>query len=207
VRSLSLSLCLLLIACPVADTEPVADTGSDSDSEADGDSDIDSDPDSDSDSDIGSDSDTAVEGCDRAGFNAVDEDFVNIPGYDLYTATTSVSPNYDGLNLEVFYASGAPEGPHTHTFSPRDDFSDCTVCLSIASDCTDSSTCGKSFVAQSGDVVFTGAPNADGETLAGTFENVVLIEAVIDPRTFDAAPVEGGEVWCLDGFGFSGTTL
>ena len=97
-------------------------------------------------------------------------------------------------------------GPNTHTFSPRDDFDDCEICLSIATDCSDSSTCEKTFVAQSGDIVFTGSPNADGQILAGTFESVVLIEAVIDPRTFEAIPVDGGEVWCLNDFGFSGTT-
>jgi hypothetical protein len=79
--------------------------------------------------------------------------------------------------------------------------------LSIAADCSDSSTCTQSFVAQSGDLVFTGSPNADGETLAGTFEDVVLIEATIDPISLAVTPVADGEVWCLDDVSFSGTTL
>lgn len=124
------------------------------------------------------------------------------------TSSQSALP-HDILSLQIYGdLDGAASSAGTYQL---DDFNyaTCVNCLLVYTDCTTDS-CAKTFIAGRGELDISASGQVDGEfrndeTFAATLRNAELVEVTIDPNTYEARLVEGGESWCISEFTWSDT--
>jgi len=138
-------------------------------------------------------------GCDRVGFTPAMTSTAG-GGEDLSHLMAAAD---EDLYLELLFGLGASDTPHTFTFT-GENYADCHTCLVMDAECNaDRSVCGTHYLVQSGRVTFT---SLDRSSLAGTLEDVRLVEVTIEPPpSFRSAVVAGGRTWCIPSLSFSGS--
>jgi|GEM_PF-5323372 len=122
----------------------------------------------------------------------------------LVDTSSQVALPHDILSLQIY---GAYEGAASDVGTYQlDDFNyaTCNNCLLVYTDCT-ADSCAKTFIAGSGELEVTANGQVEGEftngeTFAATLSNAELVEVTIDPNTYEARLVEGGESWCISEF-------
>lgn len=122
----------------------------------------------------------------------------------LIDTSSQIALPHNVMALQIY---GGTPGAATEVGTYQlDDFNyaTCTNCLLVYTDCTQDS-CAKTFIAGSGELEVTstgqlGGVFAEDETFAATLSNAELVEVSIDPNTYEARLVEGGESWCISQF-------
>lgn len=162
------------------------------------------------DADLESDSgtDAGVEpSCDINGFTVTSSSVSSI-GTDLlfYEAIEGqeTDPMFKLLDFAFYTEYGATAEPQTVTFD-GENYADCGVCL-LAYECTPT-TCGVSYLVESGTANVTAAGYGQGDAFTATFDDLVLREVTIDSDTLMSTPVPGGKTWCIESLTATGTTV
>ena len=109
----------------------------------------------------------------------------------------------EDLYLELLFAAGAADAPHTFTFT-GENYADCHTCLVMDAECNaDRSVCGTHYLVQSGTATFTSLSRT---MLSGTLTGVRMVEVTIEaPPFFRSTVVPGGRTWCIPSLSFSGS--
>lgn len=151
-------------------------------------------------SDGGDSPDAAVDGgtstnCDVTGFSTIN----SVAEADLETDPPSwlslnLTTSHESMYLDVLFSDGAPDTPHTHTFT-GENYHDCNECLLMYAECPtpDSPDCGAAYLAVSGTLTYS---TLSRTSLAGTLSGVRMIEVTLDD-TLVSTPVPDGRVWCI----------
>lgn len=129
--------------------------------------------------------------------------------YYSYTATDStnfMAPTIGFMTLELFPDFGATLGPQTFTFT-GENYNVCHTCLLV--DHCPGGNCnnGTRFLADSGTLEITALGTTEGDPLAATFTDLVLIEVEYDDQTFTTTPVPNGETWCINSMPLSANVV
>ena len=207
---LVLTACLLLSACDEGDSDDATDTASDTASDSatldtSDDAPTDTTTDASTDSDDGgvdttddaqdaqvdTPSDMAST-CDRNGFDLMAQVAEGEAGFLSYSGANATAVPFDQLSIELL---DLPRMPFTFEFDDEN-YKTCDTCVRINAACDGMGPCTQIFLVESGTLEVTAWEEVGGN-FAGSLTNLVAREVTI-AEDFTSAPVENGEVWCVD---------
>jgi hypothetical protein len=140
-------------------------------------------------------------GCQKAGFaEGTSTQGLLFRGGWAFEAATSDEREF--MTVQGFPDSQGPSAAGTYTLT-GENYKDCGLCLLAGTGCNDGA-CERYFYAHEGTIELSSVAAESGETLAGTLNDVVFEEVVID-RNNTSTKVPNGSQWCFNDYTFSVT--
>ena len=151
--------------------------------------------------------------CDRNGHENFYDSAEAVDGEQLLYISDANDPGgtepFYSLLIQMFYGYGDPpplDAPGTYELATTDverNLGTCGTCVYIRDECNPlTGECTKYFF-QTGGVLQIDAIGVVGEIFEGSLIGVTLEEVAVDFTDWTSTPVEGGEGWCIEHYGFS----